>query len=78
MHRRRDVLHVLRADIGELHRQLVGDLLVHRARDADAANLGETFQTGCDIDTIAHQIAAVHYDITEIDADPEPHPVRPR
>ena len=55
MHRRRDVLHLLRADVGELHRQLVGDLLVHRARNADAADLGEAFEARGDVDAIAEQ-----------------------
>ena len=73
MHRRRDVLHLLRADIGELHRQLVGDLLVHRARDADAADFGEALQAGRDVDAVAQQVAVALDHVADGDADAERH-----
>ena len=73
MHRRRDVLHLLRADIGELHRQLVGDLLVHRARNTDAADLGEALQSGCDVDAVAQQVAVALDHVADGDADAKAH-----
>ncbi|MGY3694529.1 hypothetical protein ACVIGA_004609 [Bradyrhizobium sp. USDA 3240] len=73
MHGGRDVLHFLRADVGELHRQLVGDLLVHGARHADAADFGEALEPRGDIDAITKQIAVALDHITDGDADPERH-----
>ena len=73
VHRRRDVLHLLRADIGELHRQLVGDLLMHRARDADAADFGEALQPGCDVDAIAQEVAVALDHVADRDADAKGH-----
>ena len=73
MHRRRNVLHFLRADIGELHRQLVGDLLVHRARDADAADLGKALEARGDIDAVAEQVAVALDHVADGDADAKAH-----
>ena len=73
MHRGRNVLHFLRADIGELHRQLVGNLFMHRARNADAADLGETFETRRDIDAIAEQVAIALHHVADRDADAKAH-----
>ena len=73
MHRRRDVLHFLRADVGELHRQLVGDLFVHRARDADAADLGKALEARGDVDAVAEQIAVALDHVADGDADAEGH-----
>jgi hypothetical protein len=73
VHRRRDVLHLLFADIGELHRQLVGDLLVHGTGDADAADLGEAFQPRGDVDAVAEQIAVAFDHVADGDADAERH-----
>ena len=73
VHRRRDVLHFLGADIRELHRQLVGNLFVHRARDADAADLGEALEACRDIDAIAEEIAVPLDDIADGDADAKRH-----
>jgi len=63
----------LRADVGKLHRQFVGNLLMHRARDADAADLGQTFETCCDIDAIAKQIAVALNHVADGDADAKAH-----
>jgi hypothetical protein len=73
MHRGRNILHFLRADIGELHRQLVGNLFMHRARNADAADLGETFETRRDIDAIAKQVAVALHHVADRDADAKAH-----
>ena len=69
MHRGRDVLDLLLADIGELHRQLVGDLFVHRARHANAADLGKGFEPGCDVDAVAQQIAVTLHHVANGNAD---------
>src|ERR1700733_6364921 len=73
MDRCRDILDLLLADIGELHRQLVGDLLVDGARNADAADLGKALETGRDIDAITEQIAVALDDTANGDADTETH-----
>ena len=73
MHRRRDVLHFLRADVGELHRQFVGDLFVHRARNADAADFGQAFETRRDVDAVAEQIAVALDHVADGDADAKAH-----
>jgi hypothetical protein len=73
VHRGRDVLDLLRADVGELHRQLVGDLLVHRARNADAADFGETLEARGDIDAIAEQVAVALDHVADGDADAKAH-----
>ncbi len=73
MHRRRYVLYFLRADVGELHRQFVGDLFVHRARNADAADFGETFKPCCDVDAIAEQVAIALDHVADGDTDTKTH-----
>ena len=67
----RDVLHRLLAEIGEGQRQLVPDLLVGRARDADAAGLAQRLQPGGDVDAVAENVVAVDDDVADIDADAE-------
>ncbi len=73
MHRRRDILHLLRADIGEAHRELVRDLLVDRARHADAADRRDAFQPRRDVDALAEQIAVALHHVADRDADAERH-----
>jgi hypothetical protein len=73
MHGGGNVLYFLGADIGELHRQLVGDLFVDRARDTDAADFGETFQPRRDVDAVAQQITVALHHIADGDADAEGH-----
>ena len=67
----RDVLHRLLAEIGERQRQLVPDLLVGGARDADAAGLAQRFEPGGNVDAVAENVVAVDDDVADIDADPE-------
>jgi hypothetical protein len=64
---------LLRADVGKLHRQLVGDLFMHRARNADAADLGEALQTRCDVDAVAEQVAVALDHVADGDADAKAH-----
>ena len=73
MHRRRDVLDLLLADIGEMHRQLVRHLLVNRARDADAADRRDALQARRDVDAVAKQVAVALDHIADGDADTEAH-----
>ena len=73
MHGSRDVLHLLRADIGKLHRELVGHLLVDRARHADAADLGEALEARGDVDAVAEQVAVALDHVADGDADAEGH-----
>src|ERR1700681_151320 len=46
---------------------------MHRARNADAADLGETFQAGCDIDAIAEQVAVALDHVADRNADAKAH-----
>ena len=73
MHWSGNVLHFLRADVGELNRQLVDDLFVHRTRHADAADFGQTFQTCRDVDAITQQVAVALHHVTNRDADAKLH-----
>jgi hypothetical protein len=59
----------LLAHVVERVGQLVADLIAHRARDADAAGLGQRFQPRGDIDAVAEDVAAFGDDVAEIDAD---------
>ena len=76
----RDVLDLALADVAERHRHLVRHRLVHRARDADAAGLGEALEPGRDVDAVAEEIAAALDDVADGDADAEfePPPRRQR
>ena len=71
----RDVLHRLLAEIGKGQRELVADLVVRRARDADAAGLAQRFEAGGDVDAVAENVVAVDDDVADIDADPEHDPL---
>ena len=63
-----DILNRLLAEIGEGERELVSDLIIRRARDAQAARLAESLQAGGNVDAIAENVAAVDDDIAYIDA----------
>src|SRR5579863_5735487 len=73
MHRIWDVLDFLRANIGELNRELVGHLLMNRARDANAADLSEALKAGCDVDAVTQQVAIALDHIADRDADAKTH-----
>src|ERR1700733_10423270 len=73
MNRIRDVLDFLRTNIGELDRQLVGHLLVNRARNADAADFGEAFEAGGDVDAVAEKVAIAFDHVADRDADAKAH-----
>ena len=68
-----DVLDALLAHILEAVGQLPPDMIPHAAGDADAAGLGQAFDAGGDVDAIAEDVAVLHHDVAEIDADAKPH-----
>ena len=65
----RDVLHRLLAHVLERAVELSAHLVVDLGGYADAAGLGERFQSGGDVDTLAVNILALDDDVTEIDAN---------
>ena len=68
-----DVLHALLAEILEAIGDLAPDMVAHAARDADPAGLGQPLDASGDIDAVTEDIAVLHHDIADIDADAEPH-----
>jgi hypothetical protein len=57
--------------VGERQRELVPDLLIGRARDADTAGFAQRFEPRGDIDAVAENIVAVDDDVPDIDSNPE-------
>src|ERR1700677_3877888 len=64
-----DVLDDLFAQVGKGERELVSDLIVRRARYAQAPRLAESFQAGGNVDAIAIKVAVVDDDVADVDAD---------
>ena len=73
MHRVRDILDLLHADIFECERQLPAYGAVYRLGYADAARFREPFQARRHVHPIAVDAIAVDDHFAEIDADAEPH-----
>src|ERR1700736_6869617 len=73
MHRPRDVLELLLADViaGKLDASV--DLLVDLARDADPAGLGDALKARCYIDAVAIDAHLVIDHVADVDADAELH-----
>jgi hypothetical protein len=69
-----DVLDALLAEILEAVRELAPNMVAHASRDAASAGLGQPLDAGGDVDAIAEDIAILHHDVADIDADAEPHP----
>ena len=67
----RNVLDLTLADVAEGHRNLVRDRLVHRARHADAARLGEALEPCRDVDPVAEKVPVALDHIADRDADAE-------
>src|SRR5712692_8253324 len=74
-HRLSDVLNRLLAEVLVAQSELVLDLVMDGARDADAARVGKTFEARGDVDAIAVDLLAIHHHVTEVDADAEFHPL---
>ena len=62
----RDLAGVLKANVDP-----VADAFIDDGRNADAAGLGQRFETGGDIDAVAVNVVALDDDVAEIDADPQ-------
>ena len=45
--------------------------LLHPVRHADATGLSQTFETGCDVNSVAEDVAVLDDDVALIDADAE-------
>src|SRR3954453_17979966 len=69
LHRPLDALQLDLALVHEAEVQVVTPLLMHRARDGDAAGLRNAFNTRRDIHAIAHKIVALDHDVTDMNAD---------
>src|SRR5262245_36973548 len=66
-----NVLDGLLAEISEGERQLIPDLIVSRAGDAQAAWLAQRLQPGSDIDAVAENVITIDDDVANVDADAE-------
>ena len=64
-----DVLDALLAQILERDAEPVADLIAHRARDADAARLGELLQARGHVHAIAEDVVVLADHVAEVDAD---------
>src|SRR6266849_9135667 len=73
-HRLSDVLNRLLAEVLVAQSELVLDLVMDGARDADAARVGKTFEARGDVDAIAVDLRTIHHHVAEVDADAEFHP----
>jgi hypothetical protein len=70
-HRPCDVLDLPYTQILKAEIELVADLAAHDPGDADAARLGQGFETSRDIDAVPVGVVLVDDDVAEIDADAE-------
>src|SRR5262249_11898043 len=66
-----DILDAVAAERMVIEIELIPDLLVHSAGDANGAGRGESREAGGDVDAIAEDVAAVDDHVAEIDTDPE-------
>jgi hypothetical protein len=48
-------------------------MIAHATGDADPAGLGERFQAGGYVDAVTEDVAVLHHDVADIDADAEKH-----
>ena len=70
-HRPLYVLQHLLAGILEGEVEPTADIVTHRARNSDAARLGDALDARGDIDSIAVNVVVLDNDVAEIDADAE-------
>src|SRR5207249_2462098 len=64
-----DVLELLLAEVFENQVELARDILLHPRGNADVARLSQGFETYCDIDPVAEDVAVLDDDVADIDAD---------
>ena len=77
MHRPRDVLDLLFAQILEAEAELVAHLIAHDTADANSTGRRQRFEAGGDIDAVAEDVAVLaDDDVAEVDADAQHHRVR--
>ena len=53
----------LSAEIVEANLDVFSDVVIGRAGYENAARFGEGLEAGCDVDTVAVEIAALDYDV---------------
>ena len=70
-HRPGDVLHRLLAQVLEHDAELVAHRIAHRARDEDAARIGERLEPRGDVDAVAVDVVALDDHVAQVDADAE-------
>src|SRR6266436_6313669 len=70
-HRPRNILEYLLAHILEDEVEPARRIFLDACRDANAAQLSQTFEAGCDVDAIAKDVVALGNDVTLVDADAE-------
>ena len=73
--RARDVLHRLLAEVGEGERQLVPDLVIRGAGDAQTTRLAERFEARRNVHAVAEDVIAVDDDVADVDPDPKNDPL---
>jgi hypothetical protein len=73
VNRRGDVLDLLLADVGELHRHFVGHLFIDCARHAQAAGLCQALEACRDIHAVAEQVTVALNHVPDGNANPEVH-----
>src|SRR6516225_1627719 len=71
VHRRGDALDVRLPHVPERVRQLVADLITNHPRDADAARLGQCFQSSREIDAVAENVVLFDDYVTQVDPNSE-------
>jgi hypothetical protein len=69
--RPRQVLDALLAEILEFHAEPVAGLIADRARDADAAGLGELLQARGHVHAVAEDVVVLADHVAQVDADAE-------
>ena len=66
-----DILDAMAAERMVIEIELIPDLLVDSAGDANGAGSGESLKASCDVDAITEDVATIDDHVAEIDADPQ-------
>ncbi len=66
-----DVLQLTLAEVAEIDRHLVPDVVADGARDDDFSGHSELMDTRRDVDAVSDQLVLVHDDVFHVDADPK-------
>src|ERR1700754_3758425 len=73
--RARDVLELLLTEVSEFNTDLAADLIICRKRQTDAARLGHTLNSRCNIDAVSEQVVLFDEDVTDIYPDTKQDPL---